>query len=182
MNSRSRTSLLLLAVLPAVAQAQSPPGVNLPGQLQTPGAVSTVPQAPGITPPVGAVGVGGTTTQVMPNLPSASGGVSVPGSTGVSNFGGLPGAAGSTSATAPNMPGYAAPGTAPLPGYSVAPGSTGFPPVGSVPSPGTPLSPVSPLDNSGMGMSGSSTGSGVLGGSSGYSSGTGTGGAGGLSR
>jgi hypothetical protein len=166
----ARALLLLLTLASPAAWSQILPGQILPGQMQ-PGQVAP----PGVTStaPVGS-GPAGTTTQIFPNAPNPTGGVSlssgtstVPsginstaiGAAGLSGLsspsgglssslgptGLLPGSGSPTSATSTNVPGYATPATNPLPGYTAPPGSLGFPPVSSVPTPGSALTPITPV-------------------------------------
>lgn len=141
-------ALVTVIAMPALAQIASSTS-PIPNGMSP--VVPTTPQV-GVSPPlntatpVGSVGIGGTTTQVMPNYANPSGGVSLPGSTssGLS----LPSTSpysvpsattgiilpGTTSATASSVPGYTPPGSTNLPGYSAPPGTVAFPGMSTSPS------------------------------------------------
>jgi hypothetical protein len=108
--------------------------------------------------PVGGIGIGGTTTQIMPGAPNPTGGASFPRTslsaspTGIA----VPGAA--SSATSSSVPGYSQPGTTSLPGYSSPPGTVAFPGLDPSTSPGLSTSPGAMTGGSGLGSGASGTG------------------------
>jgi hypothetical protein len=90
--------------------------------------------------PVGGIGTGGTTTQLMPNPINPTGGVSLPGTTGSSLSSTTPTGItvpnSVTPATASSVPGYTAPGTTNMTGYTSPPGTIAFPGVNPLIAPG----------------------------------------------